>query len=569
MTENRAGKFTRADYQVPEQFPQVYREDGPSFVEFTKSFYSWLDEEGPGYKARRLLEYGDVDDTLDELLPHFAAKYLYGFPSQGLADKRFLVKHVLDVYRSKGSLEGIRVLFRLLYDEEVDVYVPSKDVIRASDGRWFVPRYFEVSASPSLSLYAQQPVTGASSGATAIVEDVVTYRVRGREVRVMYVSNIDGDFEVLERVLCDAVDQDDSPYIIGSLVSGAVVSGVANSNVGDLYAVEDDSGSGLGGRMRVNEVRDSTEGTLSFTLTNGGFGYTLQTPILIGGEFLIDETDELPLASEEKEILDWGAGSGAALAISSLSGNTTIDVSYTIIAPYEDDTFLSLSFLYQLPITTEDGFTIQTELGTLEVLVTEPLSGATINDDVIIADWETVVGISVGTIASISVSSLGSGYLNNPSIYVVNEFVESLGISDGSGGLWGADAVIDVTLVQGLDFSTGIKITDSGFGYAEAELLEATMGASTISIRAVLGAVGYSAGSWLDTDGMLNADKYVHDSYYYQEYSYDVLSSMSLDRYERVLRQAYHPVGSELFGTAVTGGVVTDPVEVDVDVEQT
>jgi hypothetical protein len=47
-----------------------------------------------------------------------------------------LAKHIYDIYRAKGTEEALKTLFRAFYDIEVDVTYPSKNILKASDGKW-------------------------------------------------------------------------------------------------------------------------------------------------------------------------------------------------------------------------------------------------------------------------------------------------------------------------------------------------------------------------------------------------------------------------------------------------
>jgi hypothetical protein len=46
----------------------------------------------------------------------------------------------------------------------------------------------------------------------------------------------------------------------------------------------------------------------------------------------------------------------------------------------------------------------------------------------------------------------------------------------------------------------------------------------------------------------LNSDKYIHDSYYYQDYSYEIRVSQTLNKYRDILYNTFHTAGAELFG---------------------
>ena len=218
---------------------------------------------------------------------------------------------------------------------------------------------------------------------------------------------------------------------------------------------------------------------------------------------------------------------------------------------------------------TEDMEIIATESPTFEVLVAEIPPGSVINDELTYAEWEAAVERTAGTIASIVVTNPGSGWISNPTVIVRNDYAAELFISDGLGGYWGDDAVISATIIIGLGFSSAVRIINSGFGYSSGDLVTFTNDVRTITATATLGGMGIGEGSWTGTEGMLNADKYIHDSYYYQEYSYDVMSSMSLNTYESIVKASYHPVGSEIFGTAITGGAINTSQTHQLEITQT
>ena len=48
------------------------------------------------------------------------------------------IKNVLPLYLSKGSEKSFKLLFRLLFSEELEVIYPKNNILRASDGKWTV-----------------------------------------------------------------------------------------------------------------------------------------------------------------------------------------------------------------------------------------------------------------------------------------------------------------------------------------------------------------------------------------------------------------------------------------------
>ena len=198
---------------IQNQFPLFYQEEGPDFILFMKAYYEWLENEwgteddgfgGPVREARELRAYRDIDETIERFLEHFQKKYLYGIPFNVIANKRFLLKHILDVYRSKGTIQCYRLLFKLLYNEDIDVYLPGKDVLRVSDGTWVEPRYLEVTANENLQNFVGKTIVGATSGVTATVENYVKENYNNDIINILYISNIlpkKKQFEINEKIV--------------------------------------------------------------------------------------------------------------------------------------------------------------------------------------------------------------------------------------------------------------------------------------------------------------------------------------------------------------------------------
>ena len=81
-------------YQIENQFPAIYREDGAELVDFMKSYYEFLetDNRQSVYVNRRLYEYRDIDTTLDSMLLFYHKKYLSDLPFNQ-ETIRFIVKN--------------------------------------------------------------------------------------------------------------------------------------------------------------------------------------------------------------------------------------------------------------------------------------------------------------------------------------------------------------------------------------------------------------------------------------------------------------------------------------------
>jgi hypothetical protein len=323
---------------VQNQFPRFYQEEGSDFVLFLKAYYEWMEESGnPIREARSLFDYRDIDNTIEDFLEYFQKKYLYGIPFNIIANKRFLLKHILDVYRSKGTIQCYRLLFKLLYNLDIEVYLPGRDVLRVSDGIWVEPKYIEVSGE-NISQYVGNTIRGISSGTTAVVENYIKESFNASFVNLVYISNIlpkGGEFEIGEKIIFEDLQNTpenilNAPVISGSLDNLEVINGGQNFLVGDILKIANKDpltgeyiSSGAEGTLRVLSLSRGF-GSLAFNIINKGFGY------LANAETFIYRNDS--------------TGSSASFDIGSLSSTQSIEYNTDLICDYANLTLNALQF---------------------------------------------------------------------------------------------------------------------------------------------------------------------------------------------------------------------------------
>jgi len=273
---------------IESQFPLFYQEEGPDFILFVKAYYEWLESSGnPIYQARKLQDYRDIDNTLEEFLVHFQQKYLYGIPFNIIANKRFLLKNILDVYRSKGTIQSYKLLFKLLYNQDVEVYLPGTDVLRVSDGTWREPQYLELTDNGDLNAFIGKTVIGVSSGTTAVVENYTKEQFNNDIINTVYISSVSpkgGDFNVGEKIVVLGQQSNvsavtNAPYLMGSLDHLEIVNGGINFKIGDSIKIVSKNTTngqilsyGVDGIVRVDSISKGVN-SLSFNIVSGGGGF--------------------------------------------------------------------------------------------------------------------------------------------------------------------------------------------------------------------------------------------------------------------------------------------------------
>jgi len=269
---------------VESQFPFFLQEEGPLFIEFVKQYYVWMESQqnnigGPIYHSRRLQEYRDIDSTVDSFLVYFKEKYLKNIQFQTAASLKRMVKHSLDLYRSKGTPRAIDLLFKVVFDTPATIYLPGEDIFRLSSGDYYEQYYLEISPSPYNIVFVGKEIIGLQTGTTAFVEKLLRKKIKGTYVEVFVISAIRGNFITGEIVKTSKqVSVVNNPKIIGSLTKVRIVTGSKGFSIGDIVTIDSPQGSSAKGR--VSGVADVT-GKVEFNLVDGGFGFTSDSDIHI------------------------------------------------------------------------------------------------------------------------------------------------------------------------------------------------------------------------------------------------------------------------------------------------
>ena len=265
---------------IQSQFPAFYNEEGSLFIEFVKSYYKWLETTGQqAYYSRNLIEYKDVDKTVDEFIIHFKETYLKDLPLVNKVNERLLIKNILELYQNRGNEQSVKLAIRALFDQDAAVYLPGKDILKTSDGTWVKPKYLEVSISSRNKNFVNKELVGTSTGAKAFCESVVKKRINGKFIDILYLTGVRGDFEYGEKVVeTSNTNIIDAPTVVGSLTSLDVLNGGQNFSIGDEFKVV--STNGKNAKAIVTSISNET-GRVNFTIVDGGFGFSNAANVFI------------------------------------------------------------------------------------------------------------------------------------------------------------------------------------------------------------------------------------------------------------------------------------------------
>ena len=304
---------------VSQQVPEYIRDEYPLFVTFLEAYYEFLENEQGSQKndlikkSKDIRNLADVDKSIDEFQDAFFNMYASLVPQDVAVDKATLIKNVLPLYLAKGSENSFKLLFRLLFAQELEVTYPRSDVLRASDGKWLIETFLKVNETistvytgdgtttiyeiltcrcpitggelgfsgsvqingvvvpttqyfvrkeshklyfytapadgdqievfynnPNKELFIDRKVTGAVSGATALVERIGTQVLNNRIVNEFYLddSSVVGTFVIGEDIFTDVFTASGNLITaklrgISRVISVNVIDGGSNYQVGD------------------------------------------------------------------------------------------------------------------------------------------------------------------------------------------------------------------------------------------------------------------------------------------------------------------------------------------------
>lgn len=588
---------------INSQVPFFVRNDHRTFVRFLEAYYEYLEQDTKTVnRIKNIPSYVDIDRTIDEFAEKFYDVFMKYIPNDVLVDKRFLTKHIKDFYLAKGTEKGTRFLLRALYNLEVEsFYYPKKDVIRASDGKWFIQKSLRVidtkvggytdETLDALSNYAGTQIRGNTSNATALVERVDRFYEQGIRIDELIISNIKGTFENGESIIALFDDTEAANTITSNIYSG-VINLITVTNPGTQYEIGDPvvfvSNVGNGACALVSSV--TTGNIASILVLAGGAGFRVDDFLLFSGggggsgananvslvlddntihpnsyniiSSIIDLEANTPLNNAVYSNLNSvDANSWIANAVNTWSYSNTGPINQVLILNPGQD-YSSAPSISAIPNSAIFGLGI---LGRMEIITggTEYRIGDIIEfvnvpggyGSGAIANVTNVDVANSNTITAVQFQQMG-GHIIGGSGYD-QDYLPTTNVSTSTGS--GANIAVTAILGSGEEFGITtsaigaiqtITVYDRGSGYDSNVTIDLTGsgdGLATANVSTVQGVYSYP-GRFLNDDGMLSSYNFIQDRDYYQPFSYVIKTRKSVSLYEQAVRELVHPAGTKFFG---------------------
>jgi len=525
--------------QIESQFPAFIREEGPQFIAFLKAYYEYMEQSGSaGNAVRSLYDNQDIDRTVNDFIEYFRREFMIQIPSSALADKALLAKHIREFYRSRGSQESYKFLFRVLYNKEIDFYYPGDDILRASDGRWIQEVKLRVTEPFTVNPQTLETkrIRGEISGARASVLSTQRLIVSGVTVYDLSLENVIGTFQDGEKIL----SENNSDFVtvdaqIGSIREISVLTGGAGHSVGDSVEISG-AGSTRVAEGRVTAV--TNDSAVTAKLIKQGSGYTLGGATIVatngsgtGFAAKVDSytrndnptTYNIDTIGSVKDVL---LNSTFFAKNSANSATVLTKLVGTLKTTSGSNTVIGQGTLFNTQLAVGDIVRVKGVANTLRVhsvtsaqsfiTATSPTTSLTTGANA----YVRLAGANVSTILSqaltfrtenlysinaISIINPGSGYQQNlPILTVIDNVIGGLDAPDGYGGILGRNAVVTANNLAGTIVSINVTNPGENFNRSETSIIRNTTISNTVYLSSHSGVSVRNKSVYLILDEELN-----------------------------------------------------------------
>jgi hypothetical protein len=482
----------------------------------------------PVENIQQLLNYSDPDHTISDFLSQMKDEFLNTVPKNTTASlsTRKLIKNIKSLYRAKGTARGHKAFFRMLLNENAEIYTPTDDMLRVSDGNWSTDNFIRCTQTAAQSVndpiyligqtitQADDPANDDVGLATAVVENVTKYQegaVTIVEVAI-HADTTTGTF-VRGEVLSGDHNDDDETSI--KMVIASVISTATITNDGSTLTTGDEAtisgGAGAGARVQVGDLSGS--GVDEVIVNAGGQNYaagdtltfssgTASAKVAVVNGGLTPEAGSLSINVELETGTITGTGSGDLLledAIDSGAGGKFLDSTSSETDTHsqilqEDGAGVILS-------EANDGLLAERELLVYENSVKNIYNGLEATDHIVLEGQTTIsdlylgqkivqeIGTASGDITDIRMIASGSGYTSLPTATISGDRQIELedatdSNSDGAGrielekgGLLLSNETFPGTSATVIPFgdeigrATSLNIVEHGINYTSAPTL--------------------------------------------------------------------------------------------------
>ena len=283
--------------KVESLLPRQLIEDSAALIEFLKEYYNFMNAEGgPSYAINSILANRDIDTVVDDFLLLLEKELGSSFVTNLEVNKEILYKNIVQFYQAKGSVESFKVLFRLLYNTEIEVSFPKEKILVASDGRWVQQNsvFIDVTAGDPFDLFANVVTITTPDGLQIPAEVERIKQVGQTNYYEIFVTK---SINIARIVLNSTINEFGVVATVVPAVSTyEIVYGGQNFGLAQFIDIEEATGTGV--TIKTTEVNNTTGELTDIKFINFGVEYSdtfyamiIPTVDIIGGVNFVISTD--------------------------------------------------------------------------------------------------------------------------------------------------------------------------------------------------------------------------------------------------------------------------------------
>jgi hypothetical protein len=127
---------TKESIRVESLLPQGLRENSSNLVELLEDYYKFMNKGfQPSYELNNILEERDIDKS-EHYLYQIQKEIASNIPRDIQTDRTKLYKNLVEFYNIRGSTESIETFFKILLQDNVEIYYPKNEMLIPSAGVW-------------------------------------------------------------------------------------------------------------------------------------------------------------------------------------------------------------------------------------------------------------------------------------------------------------------------------------------------------------------------------------------------------------------------------------------------
>lgn len=518
-------------------------------------------------KTGKILDYRNIEYSVDKYIEYLKDELFTSIPMTMYSDKRLVALKFKDFFESKSNEDSYKFLFKLLYNEDINLYYPGEDLLRVSDGDFEKTQIVRAVVTDDVFDFLNKTINGGTSNALGNVVDIKRYVIGSIEVAEMTLKLVSGTFLGGESIT-DITDETLTTTLYGMVTGFTINDAGSGYQVGDAIAF---AGDGSAVEAVVSSIQQSPITAINYNTT--GHGYRVGTNASVinsgtGGSGLIVRVTEIANTyTVTSGANTYTVGEASRVQIINRGSNYYKKPTITLV----DDVIQSIGMLSENLITIVSGgsnygvgntITFTGGSGANATGIVASVTEAT-SYNLLFEDGDKVIGetgkdvvkneewVPIGPIARVELTNFGTGYTNStlPTSVVVSSTTGSSAnlVVTGIQGTSANVTIDEVNNITGIGSIRAIEIKNFGVNYTSANANLTAIGDGNANVSVTVSGLGVKEGNWVTDDGKIDYKK-IQDSYYYQDFSYVIRSGLVFTKYRDTIKNIIHPAGLQAFG---------------------